>query len=403
MATALDHATASDPQKLDRFAQSALADVKGTVVLTMAHLGDRLGLFKALAERPWTSVDLAEHLELNERYVREWLSGMACAEYLDYEVATGSFSIPPEHAEVLARETSPSFLGGLYQEMPALWRVLDKIQGKFAAGGGLSLQDYGPDWWHGMERFTRTWFENFLLQEWIPRSSEIQSRLQKGLHVADIGCGRGRALVKLARAFPLVSGVGYDLGEANLEGARRHAEEEGVGERITFARHDVHAGLPERYGLITSFDSLHDFADPAVALRAVHRALDNDGSFLLLEFKVADRLEDNAGPIGAMLYGWSLAYCMTTSLGSGGVGLGTCGLPQKEIRRWRKTPGSRRWRWSPSTTPSTSSISSGGSGLRPGHPPRGPPRSGGRHDVVGRPLRRLIGPGGGPVIPRPRS
>jgi len=328
-----------DQEKLDRFVDTAFADLKGTVVLTMANLGDRLGLFKALSERPMSSEELARHTDLQERYVREWLAGMACAGYVDYSPTTRTFALPVEHAQVLSEDTSPLFLGGLYQEMPALWDVLGKLAERFESGGGLSLADYDREWWDGMERFTATWFENFLLQEWIPASNGIQERLSQGMHVADIGCGRGRALVKLARAFPNMTGVGYDLSDANLDGARQLAAEHGVAERVSFEKRDVHGGLPERYGLITSFDSLHDFSDPPAAFHAIHAALVDGGSCLLLEFKTADRLEDNVGSIGAMLYGWSLAYCMTTSLGMGGLGLGTCGLPEGTVRRLARDAG----------------------------------------------------------------
>lgn len=325
--------TTIDPGKLEKFLDTAVADIKGTMVLTMANLGDRLGLFKALAEGSATSVALAARTGLQERYVREWLAGMTCAEYIEYDSVTGAFSIPPEHAQVLAEETSPVFLSGLYQEMPAVWKVLGRLESRFEDGGGLSMADYHHDWWDGMERFTGTWFRHHLLQAWIPGVPEVRRKLEDGVHVADIGCGRGRALVKLAKAFPGVTGVGYDLVESNLEAARRHAEDEGVGDRIRFRNHDVHLGLPEPYGLITGFDTMHDLADPGAALRAVAEGLEEEGSCLLLEFKVADRLEDNINPMGAMLYGWSLTYCMTTSLGMGGKGLGTCGLPEGVLRR----------------------------------------------------------------------
>lgn len=321
-----------DSVKLDHFLQTAVGDIKGTMVLTMANLGDRLGLFKALADQPATSVELAARTGLQERYLREWLSGMTCAGYIEYSPETRVFSLPPEHALVLADESSPAFLAGIYQEMPAVWQVLDQLETRFEEGGGLSISVYHQDWWDGMERFTSTWFENSLLQEWIPEAAGVRRCLEEGAHVADIGCGRGRALVKLAKAFPKLTGVGYDLVESNLEAARRHAEVEGVADRITFRRHDVHLGLPERYELVTAFDAVHDLANPGVAVRSIYDALEDGGSCLLLEFKVADRLEDNINPMGAMLYGWSLAYCMTTSLAMGGQGIGTCGLPESAVR-----------------------------------------------------------------------
>lgn len=330
---ALESITRSiDQEKHQRFTDAAISDVKGTLVLMMANLGDRLGLFRALAAEGGTSAEIAERTGLRERYVREWLAGMACAGYLEFDPATRAFALPPEAAPALADESSPFFLGGIYQEMPALWRILGKLESRFAEGGGLSISDYGRDWWDGMERFTASWFDNFLLQEWIPRAGDLRERLEQGLHVADVGCGRGRALARLAKAFPGMTGVGYDLSEGNLERARRLAEDEGVSDRLTFERRDVHAGLSGTFGLVTCFDALHDLADPAGALRAIHDALEEGGSCLLLEFKVSGRLEENVGPLGAMLYGWSLTYCLTTALAAGGEGVGTCGMPEERVR-----------------------------------------------------------------------
>lgn len=334
--------TSTEPiqqEKLERFLDGALGDLKGAMVLIMAHLGDRLGLFKALAKGPMSSEELARRSNLQERYVREWLAGMACAEYLEYDATHDRFLLPREHAQVLAEEGGACFLGGLYQEMPAVWGIIDQLSTRFHSGGGVALADYRSDWWTGMERFTCTWIRNFLLQQWIPGAEGVEESLRQGLPVADLGCGRGRALATLAKAFPRITGVGYDLGDSNLEAARRLAREEGVGDRISFLKHDVQRGLTGRFGLALSLDTLHDLADPAAAFRAVHDSLYDGGSFLVLEFKVSDRLEDNIGPMGAMLYAWSLSYCLTTALGMGGTGVGTCGMPESRIRQLAREAG----------------------------------------------------------------
>lgn len=326
-------------EKHEQFVEHALGDLKGGLMLLMTHIGDRLGLFRTLAERPRTSKQLAESTRLHERYLREWLAAMASGGYLEYDAQTESFSLPPEHAPVLADEKSPVFFGGLYHEMPALWAILPPLMEKFRNGGGLSIDDYSREWWDGMERFTATWFENFLLQEWVPQANGLKHRLEQGAHVADIGCGRGRALIKLAQAFPAMTATGYDLSEVNLEGARRLAREAAVDDRIRFARHDVHEGLPEQFDIAMTFDAVHDFKSPQTAFQAIHDALRDDGAYLLLEFRVEDHLEDNIGPIGAMLYAWSVTYCMTTSLGMHGAGLGTCGMPESTVREMATDAG----------------------------------------------------------------
>lgn len=325
--------TTPRPANLEAFVDRVLDDIKGHQAVLMGCLGDRLGLFKALAEGPASSLELAERTGLEERYVREWLSGMTAAGYLVYDPTERIFHLTPDQAQVLARENGPASLGGLFQEMPAMWAVLDGVAQAFRHGGGVDLDDYGPDWWDGMERFTRTWFENYLTEEWIPRADGVEARLSSGARVADVGCGRGRALIKLATTFPEVTGVGYDLSGSQLEGARRNAADAGVSDRLRFERRDVSDGLDDTFDLVMTFDAAHDLADPDAVFREIRRALVDDGSYLLLDFDVDEELENNVGRNGTMFYGWSLTYCLTTALARDGEGLGTCGLPESEVRK----------------------------------------------------------------------
>lgn len=177
-----------------------------------------------------------------------------------------------------------------------------------------------------------------MLQEWIPKAG-LQQTLEASAHVADVGCGKGRALVKLAEAYPELTGVGYDLSDANLTGAHHLAAESGVDDRIRFEKRDVHDGLPETFDIILTFDAVHDFQHPQQAFRNIHQALRDGGAYLLLEYRVGDTLEDNLGPIGAVFYSLSVSYCMTTSLALHGEGLGTCGLPETRVREMAHQAG----------------------------------------------------------------
>lgn len=324
--------------KQEQFVGHAMADIKGGFMMLMGHLGDRLGLFSALVERPSTSQELARTLDLQPRYVSEWLAAMTCGGYLEHDPATDRFSMPAEHATVLANTDSPVFFGGMYQQMQGLWNIMPNLKEHFRTGGGIDLDAYGKDWWDGMERVTAAWTENFMLQEWIPQAG-LRQTLEAGAHVADVGCGKGRALVKLAKAYPKLTAVGYDLSDANLSGARHLAAEAGVDNRIRFEKHDIHDGLPEKFDLILTFDAVHDFQEPQQAFRKIHQALRDDGAYLLVEYRVGDTLEDNLGPIGAVFYSLSVSYCMTTSLALHGQGLGTCGLPEAKVREMAQNAG----------------------------------------------------------------
>jgi SAM-dependent methyltransferase len=320
-------------EKLQAFAQKAIGDVGGTLTVLMCSLGDRLGLFKDLATRgPSTSVELATRCGLQERYVREWLGQMAVAGYLEYDPGSSRFTLPPEHAAILAEEAGPMFLGGLYHFLPALVAPLERLIQAFREGGGVHQSAYDERFWDGLERFTGVGFENFMLQQWIPALPELQRTLERGALVADVGCGTGRAVIKLAQAYPKSRYIGYDLHEPAVAKASAKAQAAGVSDRVSFRHLDAAKGLPDSYDLITTFDVVHDSVDPRGLLQAIRRALKPDGTYVVQEINSQDRLEQNIGPLGAVKLGASVLYCMTTSLANGGAGLGTIGLPESRLR-----------------------------------------------------------------------
>ena len=321
-----------DQAKAEAFLERALGDVGGTATVLVASLADRAGLFKDLAANgPATSSELARRTGTVERYVTEAMRQLASAGYVE-RLPDGRYSLPAEHVPVLADEAGPMFMGGVMQMMPGAAAALGDVLTAFREGGGAAQEAYGPDWWDGMERFTASWFEHALLEEWIPRMPHVEARLRQGALVADVGCGAGRALIKLAQAFPESRYVGYELFEGQIERARAKAEAAGVGDRVTFEARDVVEGLPVAYDVITTFDVVHDAADPLGLLRAIRKGTADDGSYVMLEIACADRHEDNAGPLATLFYGFSVTYCMTTSLAAGGAGLGTCGMPPAKVR-----------------------------------------------------------------------
>ena len=170
------------------------------------------------------------------------------------------------------------------------------------------------------------------MQQWIPAVDGAHEKLEAGTRYADIGCGAGHALIKLAQTYPRSSFVGYDSFQGAIEQAQRAAEHARLSDRVRFELLDAADGLPEQYDLISTFDVVHDAIDPVGLLRAIRRALEPDGTYLMLEMRCADDPSDNVGPFGTLLYGISVLYCMTTSLAHGGAGLGTCGCPPKSAR-----------------------------------------------------------------------
>ncbi|WP_376794213.1 class I SAM-dependent methyltransferase [Thermogemmatispora sp.] len=323
-----------DYEKAEAFAGKVIADIAAGVTLVMASLGDRLGLFKVLTQAPATSIELAERAHINERYAREWLSEMASAGYLVYDPANQRFSLPPEHAPVLAQEGGPFFLGGVYQLMMAQLGVYNQLVHAFQHGGGVPMEAYDPALWEGQERFSNSFFEHLLVQAWLPAMPDVQAKLERGALVADVGCGAGRALIKLAQAYPQSRYVGYDMFAPAIVRATANAQAAGVADRVRFVHLDVSQGLPEQYDVISTFDVVHDAVNPRGLLRAIRAGLQPEGRYVCLEFNSSEKLEDNAGLTGSLFYGISILYCMTVSLAGHGEGLGTLGLPEAKLRQF---------------------------------------------------------------------
>ena len=329
--TAVPAAESSAPEA---FAGRVIGDFASLATSLMAAIGDRFGLFKALATGgPATSAELATRAGIDERYAREWLSAMATARYLHYDAATSRFALPPAHVPVLADEGGPMFFGGGYQQWLSIVRVLDDVSEAFRTGGGVPYDAYSQDFWEGSERFTTGWFDHLLVQQWLPAVPEVQAALERGALVADVGCGHGRALIRLAQAFPASRFVGYDAHAPSVARATAAAEAAGVADRVRFEQRDASAGLPAQYDVITAFDMVHDTVAPRALLRAIREALRPGGTFLCLEYNCPDRLEDDIGnPLATLGYTGSIVFCMTTSLAHGGEGLGARGLPEGKLR-----------------------------------------------------------------------
>jgi 2-polyprenyl-3-methyl-5-hydroxy-6-metoxy-1,4-benzoquinol methylase len=323
----------TDTERANAFTGKVLTDTAAVAAVVLAALGDRLGLFADLAERgPATGAELAARTGTDERYVREWAAGLVAAGYLEHDTAANRYVLPAAHVPTLATESGPVFFGGVHQELLGALQGYHHIAEAFRHGGGLAPEHLHADVWTGTERFTAGWHEHLLVQQWLPLMPDVQRRLRAGARVADVGCGAGRAAVRIAQEFPGCTVVGIDAHAPAIERARRAAAAAGVTDRVEFMVADASAGLPGRFDIVTTFDVVHDAVDPQGLLRAIHDALVPGGVHVCLDINCADRAQDNVGPIATLLYGFSVLYCMTTSLAHGGAGLGTLGLPPSRLR-----------------------------------------------------------------------
>lgn len=309
--------------KLEEFAGKVSADQAAAYNAILVYLGDRLGLWQALASLgSATSAELAERCGSTPRYVQEWLSAQAANGYVGYDAATESFTLSPEAAAVLAEEESPAAMMAGFELIAAVWAAVDKLAHAYTTGEGIAWHQHDPRLFSGVARFYGTLYRNSLLTEWLPAVDGLVERLETGIRVLDVGCGLGVPTIMLAEAFPRSTFVGVDYHEESIRLAAAAAEEAGVADRVQFEVADA-TSYAGRYDLVLFFDAVHDFGDPVGALAHARGALAPGGQVVAVEPYAEDTLEANLdNPIAKVFYVGSSALCVPHSVSEGGAALG---------------------------------------------------------------------------------
>jgi 2-polyprenyl-3-methyl-5-hydroxy-6-metoxy-1,4-benzoquinol methylase len=313
-----------DMKKVEELAFRVVGDMGGAFVMALGYIGDRLGLFKAMAGAgPVTSEELAQKTGLNERYVREWLRAMVASEYLDYDASSGRYVMTAEQAFVLASEDSPMFVGGAFHFTTPSIQNTPRILEAFRKGGGISYSEIGEEIPWAIERFFRPGYINFLVKEWLAAVPGLIPKLERGATVGDVGCGRGQSTVTIAKAFPNSRVLGIDYHQPSIEHARKLAAEQGAANAEFVAAAAEKIPTDRKYDLICSFDCIHDMVDPLATLKAIREALAPDGVYVWSEPNASDKAHENRNPLGRTFHSISPLHCMTVSLAYNGAGLGT--------------------------------------------------------------------------------
>ncbi len=304
-----------DEAKLNAFMGKAVGDMGAAMHALMILLGDRVGLYKAMADsKPVNSADLAARTGLRERYVREWLNANAAAGYVTYDAATKAYTLPPEQSMAMAVEDSPVYLPGAFQILSACFHDVPKIEEAFRTGNGVGWHEHHHDLFHGTERFFRPNYNANLVASWIPALDGVEEKLQRGAKVADVGCGLGSSTILMAKNYPKSTFFGFDYHARSIEMARETAQKAGVGERIQFEVASAKNFPGKDYDFVTFFDCLHDMGDPAGASAHVRSALKADGTWMIVEPYAEDTPEANHNPIGRIMYSASTMLCVPASL-----------------------------------------------------------------------------------------
>jgi 2-polyprenyl-3-methyl-5-hydroxy-6-metoxy-1,4-benzoquinol methylase len=301
--------------KLHEFLGKAIVDFGATFNAALIRIGDKLGLYKALAKgSPKTPAELAGATGTSERYVREWLSAQAAGGYVTYDAATGKFHLSEEQAFTMADETSPVFLPGAFQVALASIRAEEQIAKRFKTGEGMGWHEHHHELFEGTERFFRPGYAANLISAWIPALEDVDAKLKKGGRVADVGCGLGASTILMAKSYPNSEFAGFDYHDKSIETAKERAKEAGLADRIRFEVSTAKSYPGKDYDFVTFFDCLHDMGDPAGASAHVRSSLKKDGTWMIVEPFAGDKLEDNLNPIGRAFYGASTLLCTPASL-----------------------------------------------------------------------------------------
>jgi len=312
-----------DQDKLGEFLGRFVADLGATLSAPLVVIGDRLGLYKALAAGgPQTPAELAHRCGCAERYVREWLCNQAAGGYVTYDPVAERFSLTDEQAFCLADESSPAFIPGGLQLAVSTINDRDAIAERFRTGAAMGWHEHHHDLFEGTERFFRPGYVGNLTTSWLPALDGVVDKLTAGARVADVGCGLGASTIIMAAAYPASTFVGFDYHEASIDAARKRAADAGLADRVSFEIDGAQDFPGDGYDLVTCFDCLHDMGDPVDAAVHVRRSLADDGTWMVVEPYANATLSENLNPIGRVFYGASTTICTPAGLTDGGLAMG---------------------------------------------------------------------------------
>ncbi len=318
--------TAAPPIDMDvlmEFVGKVVGDLGATVGAGNVLLGERLGLYRALAQGPSDAAGLAAATSTEERYVEEWLRGQAAGGYVEYDPASATYSMTPEKAFALTDPDGPVFLPGAYELALGALKAQPHIEEAFRTGKGFGWHQHDSDVFTGCERFFRPGYLMHLVDQWIPALDGVQERLESGGTVADLGCGHGASTLLMAEAFPRSRFTGSDYHEGSIVSARQRAAEQGLGDRVTFDVSGAQSLEARDLDLVTTFDCLHDMGDPLGAAKRIRSSLATDGTWMIVEPAAGDTVESNLNPVGRLYYSFSTFLCVPSAMSQpGGYALG---------------------------------------------------------------------------------
>jgi SAM-dependent methyltransferase len=307
------HVPIIDTDKLNTFIGQFVTDLGAAVHAGMVVIGEKLGLYKALASGAMSSAELAARTQTDERYLREWLASQAAGGYITYDKSTNKFSLSEEQAFTLAFEDSPAYLPGAFELALGSLAAVPQIADAFRSGAGMGWHEHADGVFHGCEKFFRPGYAANLVNSWIPSLQDVKEKLEAGARVADVGCGKGASTLLMAKAFPKSQFFGFDYHAKSIEGARESARREGVSDRVTFEVAKAKEFPGRDYDFVAVFDCLHDMGDPIGAAAHVRQSLAKDGTWMIVEPFANDHLQDNLNPVGRVYYSFSTLLCTPCS------------------------------------------------------------------------------------------
>lgn len=343
MNTQTNNTVKIDHQKMDTFIGKVLTDFGSAYGVTLAYIGDKLGLYKAMAHAGYLSpAEIAERTGTNERYIREWLINQAAGGYVEYDSMTGKYILPDEHAVALTNDNSPYFVAGGFQAITAIMKADERITENFLSGDGMKWGEHHHNLFEGTERFFKPSYVGNLLDNWLPAIEGVLDKLRSGITVADLGCGHGASTIIMAKAFPNSRFIGFDSHAPSIERARQLLKENKLN-NIRFEVAEAQNFNSDRFDFITFFDCLHDMGDPIGALKNCFNLLKPDGVIMAIEPMAGRKVEENFNPVGRVFSGASVLVCTPNAMATGGYALGTV-ASDEEIGKVAREAGFKHFR-----------------------------------------------------------